>query len=305
MTDYRKWDKFDCSDSEDETPMPMVSTFTRKGGESIQIGPDGYKVVDKSQVKNLKEDPKVIKVDESEEKGSNGYYGRTEHVDSIFGKIPGESSNKIGTTSSLNTIIANETKNGDQFESWHWCQDRYEASLTMRLQSNIKAKDIRVTLARDPAPSSRIITSEDERFKHFRIEHFPSSSSSSQQYGGKVLFEGTLRYEVIVDKDILSTNQLSKNMVVLDEWEILSRPSTYTNTSSERVLKITFQKKSPIPGALIWWSAVFVGDREIDVQKISGRGESHLKKLQENAEAWKNAHEQFKQKVNDREKVEV
>jgi len=44
MTDYRKWDRFEDSDGEEEaegSSAPVVTKFDGSGGRTIQIGPDG------------------------------------------------------------------------------------------------------------------------------------------------------------------------------------------------------------------------------------------------------------------------
>jgi hypothetical protein len=93
-------------------------------------------------------------------------------------------------------------------------------------------------------------------------------------YKGSVLFGGDLKYSVTIDDEDPSV-----------DWEII-------NGERGRVVAFTLIKKSPIPGSLIWWNRLFIGDPEIDTSKIPGRvgtiGTS---------DAWEQAHEMFRQRI--------
>ena len=80
------------------------------------------------------------------------------------------------------------------------------------------------------------------------------------------------------------------------DWEIID--DSKSSNITERVLAITLRKKSIIPGAVIWWSCIFVGDPEIDVEAIKGRKKVDLS-------SWNEAHKMFKEKIAQRELINI
>ena len=66
-------------------------------------------------------------------------------------------------------------------------------------------------------------------------------------------------------------------------------------------MEIVFRKVSPIPGSVIWWKNVFIGDAEIDLTAIPGRGSAS----KEVATAWDEAHQLFKERIANRELIDI
>jgi hypothetical protein len=102
------------------------------------------------------------------------------------------------------------------------------------------------------------------------------------------ILEGELRYEVSVPVDKEA------------EWEVKESPSL------GRAIHLTMVKKSPIPGAFIWWSNVFVGEDSIDVTQVPGR-RNPQPSIEKNSmnDIWREAHKSFEEKVAAMEKIEV
>lgn len=106
----------------------------------------------------------------------------------------------------------------------------------------------------------------------------------SVREGDALLAGGALRYAVQAEEGGV-------------DWELLSG-------DEGRFVRVTLTKKSPIAGAVLWWSCVFVGDDEIDVGAIRGRksagtGAGSL------SDSWKEAHRMFRERVGKEERVLV
>jgi hypothetical protein len=87
------------------------------------------------------------------------------------------------------------------------------------------------------------------------------------------------------------------------DWEMLDVqcPSA---PRPRRVVKITLQKRSLLPSAVEWWKCVVAGGKEIDVTKIPER-QGRMGAARSHAEAWRRAHEMFRERVRDRKKLSV
>jgi hypothetical protein len=162
--------------------------------------------------------------------------------------------------------------NGGITDNFTWSQDRYEVCLRRAVQSELKATNVHI----DFNP----------------VDNFLSVRDSST---GATFFEGVLRYKFEINEQELCPIQ----------WELVtigSHPSSSSSTRrDQRVLEIVLRKVSPIPGSIIWWKMVFIGDPEIDVTTIAGRG----KVSTEISSAWDEAHKLFREKIACRELVSV
>lgn len=96
-----------------------------------------------------------------------------------------------------------------------------------------------------------------------------------------IIFERTLAYGV---------HEVDKEGDSMVEWEL-------QDNDSDKLLVITFKKKSPIENAIQWWSCVFVGDPQIDVTTIPGRSTSQ--------NAWEEAHAMFRERMKDRQSIPI
>ncbi len=250
MANYSKWDKFAAqlsdSDNEEEENRPLVTTLDGKGGKSIEIGPNGYKVKDDSAVENVFSKGTVETLSTSTNVGDNQ--------------------------------IALESKNGAVCDGYSWAQDRYEVLLSIVIDESVKAKDIRVTYS-------------DNLLEIRKVQRKDAA-----------LFSGTLRYDIM-------TNAERKDDEVSDviDWEIKNKVGGSSSTATtRRVLEAVLRKKSPIPGAFIWWKNICVTDKyEIDVTKISGRSSSAVEAASSTEDNFAIAHKQFLEKVGQMERIPV
>lgn len=80
------------------------------------------------------------------------------------------------------------------------------------------------------------------------------------------------------------------------DWEI---KRTATNGQDNKSLFVTLKKKSIISNATVWWSCIFIGDPEIDVTQIKGRGK------QPDMSIWEQAHSMFKERIEKRQIIEI
>ena len=168
--------------------------------------------------------------------------------------------------------LALNCKNGGVTSSYTWSQDRNEVRICKIVASDLKASNVKADF-----------DASQDTLSVFEIN--PHS----------VILEGTLRYKFEIDHDGLCPIQ----------WELVRTPVNSTvcnkNTRDNRILEIVFKKVSPIPGSVIWWKNVFVGDTEIDVTAISGRGSTS----KEVAAAWDEAHQLFKTRIASRELIDI
>lgn len=266
MTNYAKWDKFAAglsdeeSDGEEFSNKPVVTTFDKKGGESITIGPSGYHVTEKQTVKPVKtavtSSSSASRVEKESSKGN---------VEVLSTSVP-----------LTEHEIALESKNGAVLDKYSWSQDRFEVLLTIPVEDNVKAKNIKLSYA------NKVLTIKD---------------------GDSVIISEQLRYDIL-------TNEDRKDDEVSDilDWEIknkLKASSSSGANSNRRVLEVVLRKKSPIPGVFMWWENVFLSDSvKIDVTKISGRV-NNIESLKAVNDNYVEANKQFLERIAKHEPIEV
>lgn len=181
---------------------------------------------------------------------------------------------KVDTDSQM-MDLENFTENGSLTENFYWSQSRQEVVIRCQISEVIKANEIICDYNSNDAT----------KFDGDR-PHLQFSTKS-----GHILLSGSLRYDIIInpsDKDVLESAV---------DWEI--KNITFANHEKMRILEVTLKKKSPMPGVTMWWNCVFVGDSEIDVTKIKGRGEIP------NRDIWEEAHRLFKEKVAQKELIDT
>lgn len=142
---------------------------------------------------------------------------------------------------------------------YFWSQDRYTVCLRLIVPEATNNKNVSVSIT-------------DRRFE-------VKLKDSTHPY-----FVADLQYDVTLTGE--SDNPYDK----IIDWEIVTER---VENCEYKMLKATLVKKSPIPGATMWWRRVFVGDPEIDVTKIGGRSAADLASAQNYAEA----HRLFQEKI--------
>lgn len=169
------------------------------------------------------------------------------------------------------TEVELDRTNGGITDNFTWSQDRYEVCLRRAVQSELKAINVQI----DFNPVDNFLSVRD-------------------RLTGVNFFEGVLRYKFEINEELCPI-----------QWELVtiasqSSPNKF-DKREQRVLEIVFKKVSPIPGSIIWWKMVFIGDPEIDVTTIAGRGTVST----EISSAWDEAHKLFREKIAQRELVSV
>jgi len=113
MVDYKKWDKFAADVSDDEAErdtMPLVTKFDKEGGETIEIGKNGYSVHTSDS--------------------------KSTHVEAKPSSLV-TNSKKEADSSEMDIL------NGGYCGDYYWSQDRYEVKVLVPLHDNsIRGKDL-------------------------------------------------------------------------------------------------------------------------------------------------------------------
>ena len=115
------------------------------------------------------------------------------------------------------------SRNGGITDRCTWSQDRNEVIVRKEFPMSVKASDIQVSF--DRVESALNVTVQNEPF-----------------------LQGTTRYKFELNDDELCP--------IL--WEVVTM--TEQTGAVHRVFEMTLKKISPIPGAVIWWKNVFVGE---------------------------------------------
>ena len=163
-------------------------------------------------------------------------------------------------------------QNGGETSSFTWSQDRNEVRVCKIVASDLKASNVKID---------------------FNASNDTLAVSEICPY--RLIFEGMLRYKFEIDCDGLCPIQ----------WELVKSPADpavcHEQKGDNRILEIVFRKVSPIPGSVIWWKNVFLGDAEIDLTAIPGRGSAS----KEVATAWDEAHQLFRERIANRELIDI
>ena len=115
------------------------------------------------------------------------------------------------------------SRNGGRTDRCTWSQDRNEVIVRKEFPMSVKASDIHVFF--DRIESLLTVTVQKEPF-----------------------LQGTMRYKFELNDDEMCP--------IL--WEVVTM--TEQSGAVHRVFEMTLKKISPIPGAVIWWKNVFVGN---------------------------------------------
>lgn len=198
--------------------------------------------------------------------GPDGYRFGGEEQQISLSKLPAvsEAPAAPGDLVSVNPRTLNGGEVIADGHTYQWSQDRQAVQLTVFVPQQTKSKEIAIAL--------------NERELVIRI-------------AGAVFLSETMQYAVLEEEEL--------------DWELLPSPQPIalqpqdSQEHGQKMLQMTFQKTSPIPGAVFWWRKVFIGDPEIDVGAITGRGDAG----QQAARNYEEAHRLFREKV--REQVEV
>ena len=161
---------------------------------------------------------------------------------------------KESIVSSLSEYERVLQENGSHGDNYFWRQDRQEVVVTVVVPVETKGKHVTV-----------LFDSSNKTLSIVKID-------------GAVLLSKVLRHGINTET-MTAPDPSKKHILHMDgaDWEIRTLPGISkisTRSPSEettRVIEIVLHKVSPLPGAVFWWSACFVGEADIDVTKIAGR----------------------------------
>jgi hypothetical protein len=193
----------------------------------------------------------------------------------VHARIKADSSNMVSVTrkSSIKDSYENWKTRGGMVTTitlghqrrLFWSQDRYSVCLRLELQNLEKVKNVKVDGA----------VSYVDRFCAVGTSK-PSMHAESEDKGSCIL-QGKLPHPVHFAQDD-------------DEGDI--EWSVERSTSDERFLAVTFFKAVPMAGLVIWWRRPLMDFEEIEVVG----SEKSSKNSQEFLDAWKEAHNIFREK---------
>ena len=120
MVDYKKWDRFvaELSDDDEDFRNPMVHTFDKDGGETIEINNEGFKVKEKAPTSASA--PKSIELAERNH--------ITPSTNASQAKLEVDDSKVINC------------------DSYSWSQDRHEVVISIPIEESQRGKDINVSI---------------------------------------------------------------------------------------------------------------------------------------------------------------
>jgi hypothetical protein len=260
MVDYSKWDKFQANLSDDDTEEEDNGGYNNKARVTRLDDSTGHRV----------------------EIGPGG----ARVVDSSYSSTPSSSSSSAPAKAVLTTLSANEPGSTTEAVTSSAPQNLTgEASLHVpglsadmiaeftkngKMEENYCWSQSRLEVV------LRIPIEQNVRAKDIGLR-LDSHNNLVITAGVSNMICGKLQYDVLRNDDTFDCPL---------DWEIKSYGGV-------KVIEVLLIKKSPIPNAGIWWKNVIVGDSEIDLSSFAGR----YKRSLTNAEAWNEAHNQFKAKV--------
>jgi hypothetical protein len=158
---------------------------------------------------------------------------------------------------------------GAETEGFVWSQTKTEVTLNFVVPPSARAKEVRLNVGRD---------------------HVELSLSGCEETFAP--FVGELAHPVDCSDD---PDEL--------DWELRDPDAGFAcgDASHCRWVRLVLAKQMPA-GVVVWWDRVFRGDAPVDVTRFAGRQTDRAAQMETN---WKEAHELFRQRVRDRQKVEV
>lgn len=299
--DYSKWDKFDyaSSDEEDDNrPYPQPTVTRLNDGDRIHIGPSGSSIDSSNAPPAPSLSPSHTGNESSKKVGATSSSEPPATAAAVPSSLP--------VNKAQDTIYrSSHTPEGGGFPiTYKWKQTRQEVFLWVSIAHSLKASAI-------------------------QVEYKATSNTLRISTNGIELIAGELNYKIIHEEDS-----------PLD-WEITTAPTATsipseasTSTPAQKVIQIIFQKHVYTPGSVVWWSSIFSGDDPIDVTQIperlrtqktvrvsdptatgvsatdvdsdvSAAATTHVSSSQSFADAWKEAHSLFTEKVKEKEQIEI
>lgn len=168
-----------------------------------------------------------------------------------------------------------EVAESESNAAYIWIQSRHDVTIAVVTPSGTKAPDVKVRL--DTRPSSN----DPQRLRVWLRD--------------ATLLDTELTHPVEPlppEEDISATNTTSEDGTASRtvDWELRD----LDDGKGSRCVLICLVKRSPIPGAVLWWKSAFKGDPEIDLESIQGRSASGSAAA---TAAWDEAQASFRERV--------
>ena len=294
MVDYSKWDKMNFDDSDEESnedessSTPRVTRLDRPG--SVTLTKDGCVSIGDTALDVANE----TNVENGSDNSQDMYARRT--------ALPSQSRppryNDSQDTSLLRRLAYNGGCHMDGVVPVFWGQDRRQVTISVPFDPSLqRTKNIAVNLIGSYAYVDR-----------------NSAVGNTKKVGalltvsckGATLLSGSTPHPV----------HLAENEDDVD-WDIeeVNADGNGTNDKSTiKFVRIHLNKACPMEGVTIWWSRPLLQFAEINVESIAGRNRCNGKMKEGNSEinrgeklkkTWDEAHELFKTKIQNREKLSI
>eukprot|EP00928_Gymnodinium_smaydae_P018229 TRINITY_DN16943_c0_g1_i1.p1 TRINITY_DN16943_c0_g1~~TRINITY_DN16943_c0_g1_i1.p1 ORF type:complete len:340 (-),score=72.74 TRINITY_DN16943_c0_g1_i1:7-978(-) len=309
MVDYRKWDKLDLSDDEDEPRKPQVTKFD--GPQSVTIGSGG--AVPSRPVAQQPGESAAPAADGAAAVDDEGDDEPMEPSEEDLA-LAGPDADFREDALQCRALGERAMQRGDVTEGLRLLEK------ALRLDRHLPGLEDMVAAARRqhaaalaPAPVPRAAA-----------DPGAAVAASGGEVAGRYCWSQTRESVEVniyvpdgtkaksVSASVTETNvdvKVDGKSVFAGEWEFKVEPDEdpdweMREVNGRRAIRLTIQK-APIRGGfsvIVWWKRVLKGDPEIDVAKISDRKPG---KSEGFAKAWEEAHAMFKEKAKHREKIQI
>jgi len=313
MVNYSKWDNLDISDDEDESSKkakPRVQKFDaaqtvtiggKNADNAVEIRPQAAAAAAEEEADEADDEPMEIADEDIEP-------GRDHREDVMQCRALAERALRDGDAAEAVRLLEKAERLGGAEMPGHdglLQSARRQAALSASAQQTPQGDDVagqhKAGASHDPPEANGAIVGDRYRWTQTRdsvdvyifvpdgtkakavVVKVLSDIKVSISVGGVEVFAGDWEFKVDPEED--------------PDWEV-------KDDSGRRAVKLTV-KKAAVPGGLsvvVWWKRVLKGDPGIEVDKIEGRKTEANEKF---AQAWKEAHVLFKDKAQNRKKIEI
>ena len=277
--DYSKWDKIDCSSSEDEEEEEVGSrqpTVTRLDAPStVTRTQDGHLVIGKPQPS------RSIEFAAATKKNPPGIHSSTS-TSSPSSTIPAAWTEHGGKQALL---VEYDSAQLQQSSTLYWSQDRYSVCLRLSLlHTAMKGKDLSVQLEGVRRFQDRCAAVGSDIVSKIQVTY---CQPGKQQI---ILLEGDFPHPIHAAED--------DDNYVNEHTPFASSDWTLDRTPHGLYWVMTLYKAVPMEGMVVWWRRPLTQFPELEDHpnpNVAGHA-----KVQAFQQAWDEAHSQFRDKIQQR-----
>jgi hypothetical protein len=316
--DYSKWDKLDEYDdlSDDDNndsvrPVGQGARVTRLDQPSTVTRTETGEII-------IQDATVVAEDDESDiVKRSSGSNGRNRDPESQSLPNDGESDPEFASLRRSTPVVPDPwTDKGGSCEyhgtSVHWSQDRLTVTIRVRLPSSrdedldmlSKSKLAVTTTSKQQQQGGRYLCTVSHMLPYGRRDSAVSQERCrlrivDRWWGGSdggVVVDGELPHPVHANQDDNDDDKEVKagdDMAQIDDW-VIQRIHDDAAGTDVKWIEVSLNKASPMSGLTLWWKQPFVDAPEIPAERLPTSSSASSQAF---ASAWKEAHEQFQEKI--------